>query len=209
MESVIRHLLRPEDRLLLLFDPPFDKTPHDPGYVRGYPPGVRENGGQYTHAALWAAWALARLGKGDRAEFLFRLLNPVYQSETPLKAARYKVEPYVVAADVYSVRPYTGQGGWTWYTGSSGWMYRLGVEAILGVRRTGKSLRIDPCIPKSWPNYQVSYRDKKTSWQIRVDNPRGVNRGVRSVTLDGQALPGNEIPLSDDGGHHRVHVEMG
>ena len=209
IESVINHLLRPDDQLLLLFNPPFDKTPHDPGYIKGYPPGIRENGGQYTHAALWVAWAFARLGQGDRAEFLFRLLNPIYQSDTPKKAARYKVEPYVVAADVYSVPPHTGRGGWTWYTGSSAWMYRLGLEAILGIRRMDKTLHIDPCIPKDWPHYQVSYRDKKTTWQIRVDNPRGVNRGVKQVTLDGQPLPGNEIPLLDDSGQHQVHIVMG
>jgi cyclic beta-1,2-glucan synthetase len=209
IESVINHLLRSDDQLLLLFNPPFDKTPHDPGYIKGYPPGIRENGGQYTHAALWVAWAFARLGQGDRAEFLFRLLNPIYQSDTPKKAARYKVEPYVVAADVYSVPPHTGRGGWTWYTGSSAWMYRLGLEAILGIRRMGKTLHIDPCIPKDWPHYQVSYRDKKTTWQIRVDNPRGVNRGVKQVTLDGQPLPGNEIPLLDDSGQHQVHIVMG
>ena len=137
----------PDDQLLLLLAPPFDKTPRDPGYIKGYPPGIRENGGQYTHAALWAVWAFAELGQGDRAEALFRLLNPIYHSDTPEKVARYRVEPYVIAADVYSAPPHTGRGGWTWYTGSSGWMYRLGLEAILGIRRVGrrcKSIRAFP-----------------------------------------------------------------
>jgi cyclic beta-1,2-glucan synthetase len=196
-------------RVVLLFTPPFDKTPKDPGYIKGYAPGIRENGGQYTHAALWVAWALAELGDGDRAEALFRQLNPIYHSDTPEKVARYKVEPYVVAADVYSSPLHIGRGGWTWYTGSAGWMYRLGLEAILGIRRVGQALQINPCIPKSWSSYQVTYRDGETTFQIRVENPSGVNRGVRQVTLDGKVLPGNEIPLLSDGNQHQAHVLMG
>jgi cyclic beta-1,2-glucan synthetase len=194
---------------VLLFTPPFDKTPQDPGYIKGYPPGIRENGGQYTHAALWVAWALAELGDGDRAEALFRLLNPIYHADTPEKAVRYKVEPYVIAADVYSRPPHTGRGGWTWYTGSAGWMYRLGLEAILGIRRVGQALHINPCIPKRWSSYQVMYRDGETTFQICVENPSGVNRGVRQVTLDGKVLTGNEIPLLSDGGLHQAYVLMG
>jgi len=196
-------------RVVLLFTPPFDKTPNDPGYIKGYAPGIRENGGQYTHAALWVAWAFAELGDGDRAEALFRLLNPIYRADTPEKVARYKVEPYVVAADVYSKPPYAGRGGWTWYTGSAGWMYRLGLEAILGIRRVGQALQINPCIPKSWTGYQVMYREGETTFQIRVENPSGVSRGVRQVTLDGKVLPGNEIPLLRDGNQHQAHVLMG
>ncbi len=209
MESVANRLVRPDDQLLLLLAPPFDKTSRDPGYIRGYPPGIRENGGQYTHAALWAVWAFAELGQGDRAEALFRLVNPIYHGDTPEKVARYLVEPYVVAADVYSASSHVGRGGWTWYTGSSGWMYRLGLEAILGIRRKGKSLHINPCIPRSWQNYQVTHRVGATTFQIRVDNPSGVNRGVKQVTLDGKALPGNEIPLLNDGGEHQVTALMG
>jgi cyclic beta-1,2-glucan synthetase len=196
-------------RVVLLFAPPFDKTPHDPGYIKGYTPGIRENGGQYTHAALWVAWAFAELGDGDRAEALFRLLNPIYHGDTPDKAARYKVEPYVVAADVYSKPPNAGRGGWTWYTGSAGWMYRLGLEAILGIHRVGQALQINPCIPKSWTGYQMMYREGETTFQIRVENPSGVNRGVRQVALDGKVLPGNEIPLLCDGNQHQAHVLMG
>jgi cyclic beta-1,2-glucan synthetase len=208
MESVERRLVRYDDQLILLFTPPFNRTRRNPGYIKGYPPGVRENGGQYTHAALWAVWAFAELGQGDRAEALFRLLNPIYHSDTPDKVARYRVEPYVVAADVYSVEPYVGRGGWTWYTGSAGWMYRLGVEAILGLRRVGDVLRIDPCIPRDWPGYELTYRHGETSYRIRVGNPDGVNRGVRVVTLDGEVLPGEEIPLLDDGQQHEVEVLM-
>jgi cyclic beta-1,2-glucan synthetase len=209
MEAVARHLVRLEDRLILLLTPPFDKTAHDPGYIKGYPPGVRENGGQYTHAALWAVWAFAELGQGDRAEELFRLLNPIYHGDAPEKVARYRVEPYVVAADVYSVEPHVGRGGWTWYTGSAGWMYRLGLEAILGLRRVGGALQINPCIPKHWPGYELTYRNGETSYHIRVENPDGVNLGVRRVTLDGEDLSGGEIPLLGDGLQHEVRVLMG
>jgi cyclic beta-1,2-glucan synthetase len=209
MEAVVRRLVRQDDRLILLLTPPFDKTEHDPGYIRGYPPGIRENGGQYTHAAIWAVWAFTELGQGDRAEELFRLLNPIYHSDTPEKVARYRVEPYVVAADVYSVPPHTGRGGWTWYTGSAGWMYRLGLEAILGLRKVGaRALIVDPCIPESWSGFKLTYRYGETTYEISVENPDGVNRGVKQVAVDGDVLPGREIPLADDGRHHTVRVLM-
>jgi cyclic beta-1,2-glucan synthetase len=209
MEAVARRLVREDDRLILLFTPPFDGTEQDPGYIKGYPPGIRENGGQYTHAAIWAVWAFAELGQGDRAEELFRLLNPIYHSDTPEKVARYQVEPYVVAADVYSVPPHTGRGGWTWYTGSAGWMYRLGLEAVLGLRRVGaNALRVAPCIPRSWPGFKLTYRYGEATYEISVENPDGVNRGVRQVELDGDILPGPEIPLVDDGCAHDVRVSM-
>ena len=209
MESVDQLLVREADQLILLLAPPFDKTERDPGYIQGYPPGVRENGGQYTHAAIWAAWAFAALGQGDRAGALFRLLNPVHHSDTPEKAARYMVEPYGIAADIYSVTPHTGTGGWTGYTGSAGWMYRLGVEAILGLTRRGDTLKIDPCIPGNWPGFQLTYRFGRTSYLVHVENPEGVNRGVRQVVLDGMPLPDGPIPLSDDGRQHEVRVVMG
>jgi cyclic beta-1,2-glucan synthetase len=209
MEAVAERLVRPADRLLLLLAPPFDQTPRDPGYIKGYPPGIRENGAQYSHAAMWAAWAFAELGQGDRAEALFRLLNPIYHSDTPESAARYMVEPYVIAADVYSVSSHAGRGGWTWYTGSSGWMYRLGLEAILGVQRKGNRLQIDPCIPRTWASYQVTYRVGDATLRIRVANPAGVSRGVRQIHLDGDLLDSNEIPLPDDGREHQVDVVLG
>jgi cyclic beta-1,2-glucan synthetase len=209
MEAVADELVREEDRLLLLFTPPFDKTPRDPGYIKGYPPGIRENGGQYTHAALWAVWAYAELGQGDRAGELFRLLNSILHSETREKARRYCVEPYVVAADVYSAEQHLGHGGWTWYTGSSGWMYRLGVEAILGLRKAGKTLHVDPCIPGDWPGYRITYRYGETVYDIKVENPEGVNQGVERITLDGEDQRDGRVPLTDDGLWHEIHVLMG
>ncbi len=156
MASLEDHLIRRDDALALLFWPPFDKTPLDPGYIKGYPPGLRENGGQYSHAAMWAVLAFAKLGEGDRAAALFALLNPINHARTPADTSRYKVEPYVVAADVYSVPPHVGRGGWTWYTGSAAWMYRAGVEGILGIRREGASILVDPCIPAAWPGFEAS-----------------------------------------------------
>ncbi|MBE7556011.1 MAG: cellobiose phosphorylase [Anaerolineales bacterium] len=208
MAAVLERLVRWDERLILLFTPPFDKTPRDPGYIKGYLPGIRENGGQYTHAALWTIWAVAQLGDGDQADALFRLINPVYRADTPEKVARYQVEPYVISADVYSVPPHTGRGGWTWYTGSAGWMYRLGLEAMLGLRREGAALRLDPCIPKSWPGFTVTYRYGQTVYEIRVENVDGVNRGVKQILLDGQPQSNGTLPLQDDGRHHRVEVKL-
>ena len=209
MQSVWERLLKQQERLLLLFTPPFDRSELEPGYIKGYPPGIRENGGQYTHAALWAAWAFAALGQGDRAGELFRLLNPIHHSATAEDVERYKVEPYVVAADVYSHPDHVGRGGWTWYTGSAAWMYRLGLEAILGLRRVGNVLSIAPCIPKGWSTYTINYRHAETQYRICVENPSGVNQGVEEVTLDGERLQGSDIPLLNDGKEHEVHVRMG
>ncbi len=209
LAAVSERLVRPEDQLLLLFTPPFDHTVRDPGYVKGYPPGIRENGGQYTHAAIWAAWALAQLGQGDQAGDLFRLLNPITHGDTAEKAAKYKVEPYVVAADVYSVAPHSGRGGWTWYTGSASWLYRLGIEAILGLTRRGDQLAINPCIPSDWLSYEATYRDGETVYSIHVRNPQGVNRGIVEIKLDGSVLAEGCVPLLQDGGQHEVHVELG
>ncbi len=209
MESVHKILVKQAEQMILLFTPPFDKTARDPGYIKGYAPGVRENGGQYTHASTWTVWAFAKLGQGGRAEALFRLLNPVYHADTPDKTARYKVEPYVIAADVYGAPPHTGQGGWTWYTGSSGWMYRLGIEAILGISKQGNILKIDPCIPKIWPGFKVTYCFGVACYQVSVENPESVNRGVVQVLLDGKVMADNLIPLVDDGRQHDVNVVMG
>jgi cyclic beta-1,2-glucan synthetase len=209
MSAVLDRLVRGNDELVLLFTPPFDRTSRDPGYIRGYPPGIRENGGQYTHAALWATWAFAALGEGETANRLFNMLNPIHHSETRPKAELYRVEPYVIAGDVYSETPHTGRGGWTWYTGSGGWGYRLGLEAILGVRRNGATLEIRPCIPKEWDEYGVSYGYGSTRYQIRVRNPDHLHRGVTEVTLDGEILQDGKIPLSADGHEHSVEVVMG
>ena len=209
MESVNRLLVKPAEQMILLFTPPFNKSERDPGYIKGYLPGVRENGGQYTHASIWTAWAFAKLGQGDRAGELFRMLNPIAHADTPEKAARYKVEPYVIAADIYSVPPHTGRGGWTWYTGSSAWMYLLGIEAILGISRVGNALNINPCIPRDWPGFKVDYRFGNTHYKISVENPHNVNRGVWQVLLDGVPLSDGLIPLVDDGLLHKVRVVLG
>jgi cyclic beta-1,2-glucan synthetase len=209
MQSVSERLVRRSQRLVLLFTPPFDKTQRDPGYIKGYPPGVRENGGQYTHAALWSAWALLGLGQIEGGFELFQLLNPILHTDASEKAVRYRVEPYVVAADVYGAPPFTGQGGWTWYTGSSGWMYRLGLEGFLGLKKRGDRLEVDPRIPRDWPGFRVTYRFGPATYEFQVQNPGHVNQGVQQVSLNGRALPDKVVPLSQDGGTYTVLIVMG
>jgi cyclic beta-1,2-glucan synthetase len=170
---------------------------------------VRENGGQYTHAAVWLAMAFARLGDGDRAVELLRLLNPVEHSRDPAGAERYRVEPYVLAADVYATGGRSGQGGWTWYTGSAAWMYRAWVEEVCGLRRRGPLLHVDPCIPSGWEEFRMHYRHGSSEYEIHVLNPEHVSRGVARVELDGAPLPDGAIPLADDGAHHAVEVRLG
>jgi cyclic beta-1,2-glucan synthetase len=209
MQSVSEHLVLPSQQLALLFTPPFDKTLRDPGYIKGYPPGVRENGGQYTHAAVWSAWAFLELGRIEESIELFQLLNPILHADTLDKATLYRVEPYVVAADVYSVSPYTGQGGWTWYTGSSSWMYRLGLEGFLGLKKRGDWLEVDPRIPRDWPGFRFTYRFGPSIYEFQVQNPDRVNQGVQQVSLNGRVLPEKEIPLSQDSGIYMVIILMG
>ena len=211
MAAVDQRLIDRDSRLALLFDPPFDRTPRDPGYIKGYPPGIRENGGQYTHAATWSVIAFAELGQADKAAELFSMLNPVNRATTRADVHRYKVEPYVVAADVYSVAPHVGRGGWTWYTGSAGWMYRAGLEWILGFRVQGSSLRVDPCIPAHWPGFEIAFRHHDTTYTIVVENPEHVSRGVSQVELDGLRLAGRPttISLVDDGAAHFVRLVLG
>ncbi len=209
MASVRERLLRREEGLLLLLAPPFDRTDLDPGYIRAYPPGVRENGGQYTHAAVWGAWAFAELGEGDLAVELLSMLLPVARAASPGGAERYRVEPYVAAADVGGVPPHEGRGGWTWYTGAAAWLHRFGLEAILGLRRRGDALEIAPCIAREWPGFEAEVRAGAAVYEIRVVNPDRVCRGVREVELDGRRLDEPRVPLRDDGGRHRVVVRMG
>jgi cyclic beta-1,2-glucan synthetase len=210
MQSVGEHLLRRESRLALLFAPAFDRAPLDPGYIKGYVPGIRENGGQYTHAAAWSVVAFAMLGEGDQAFELFDLLSPIRHTSRRSDLHRYKGEPYAVAADVYSEPPHVGRAGWTWYTGAAGWLYRAGLEDILGFRKRGEALCIDPCIPREWTHFEIRYRHGATLYRIRVENPKGVCRGVARVSLDGSLLPaGALLPLSDDGSEHRVEVVLG
>ncbi|MGH7353326.1 MAG: GH36-type glycosyl hydrolase domain-containing protein [Candidatus Rokuibacteriota bacterium] len=215
MAAADRHLVRRGDRLVLLFTPPFDDTALDPGYIRGYPPVVRENGGQYTHAALWSVMAFAALGDGDKAGALFAMLNPINHTSTPADIARYRVEPYVVAADVYAEPPHVGRGGWTWYTGSAGWMYRAGLESILGFQLRGTRLVVDPCIPRAWPGFTLAFRYHSARYEIVVENPQGVSRGVSSVEIDGVPVGGvpldgpKSIPLAADAKTHRVRIVLG
>ncbi|MCZ6833966.1 MAG: glycosyltransferase 36 associated protein, partial [Acidobacteria bacterium] len=210
MESVMEHLVQTDERLLLLFAPPFDKTPRDPGYIKGYVPGIRENGGQYTHAAVWSVMAFAALGEGDRAFDLFNLLSPIHHASNRAQVDRYKVEPYAVAADIYSQPPHVGRGGWTWYTGAAAWLYRAGLESILGFRKKGSTLKMDPCIPRHWKGFDITYQHGETVYRITVENPQSVCRGVSSITLDGVPLAaGAAIPLSGSGGEHHVQVVMG
>jgi cyclic beta-1,2-glucan synthetase len=208
MESLYQRLIRRDDGLILLLTPPFDRTAHAPGYIKGYLPGIRENGGQYTHAAMWAIWAFAELGQGDRVAELFSLINPIHHADTPEKVARYIVEPYVIAADVYSASRYMGRGGWTWYTGSASWMLRLGVEKILGLQREGKQLKITPCIPDDWREYKIHYRFGSTMYHIHVENPRKAHGSGIKLTLNGNLLNADTFLLEDDGREHNVHIRL-
>jgi cyclic beta-1,2-glucan synthetase len=209
MGSVETHLVRREDRLILLLTPPFDKMTPSPGYIQGYVPGVRENGGQYTHAALWTVMAFALMGDGDRAVELFTMINPLSHTQTLDDVRRYRAEPYVVAADVYSQPPHKGRGGWTWYTGSASWMYRVGIESILGLSRAGNVLRVAPCIPRQWPGYEIQLKLPRAEYRIAVENPNGVSRGVVRVEVDGVEQPALTIPIAEDGALHQVRVVMG
>ena len=210
MAAVEQYLVRRGDGLVLLLTPPFDHPARDPGYVEGYLPGVRENGGQYTHAALWAVLAFAALGEGDKAGELFTILNPINHTSTRAGVHRYRVEPYVVAADVYAEPPHVGRGGWTWYTGAAGWMHRVGIEWILGFRVRGGTLHLDPCVPRAWRGFEIHFRYHSARYEITVENPRSVTRGVSRVEVDGAPLAGGAaIALADDGATHRVCVVLG
>jgi cyclic beta-1,2-glucan synthetase len=207
MASVMRELVREPERLALLLAPPFDGTELEPGYIKAYPPGIRENGGQYTHAAIWLAWAFTVLGDGATAGRLLQLLNPVLRTQTPEDVDRYRVEPYVVAADIYGAEPHVGRGGWTWYTGSSGWLYRLGVEAVLGIRPSGGGFRCSPCIPPDWPGFEVTLRRDGSEMHVTVENPEGGCAHVAEVRVDGR--PAGDGPVTFLPGRHEVVVRMG
>jgi cyclic beta-1,2-glucan synthetase len=209
MEMVQQRLVRRDDKLVLLFTPPFDKGPLQPGYIKGYVPGIRENGGQYTHAATWVVLADALVGEGNRAVELFGLLNPVNHSATAEQVARYKVEPYVVAADIYGAPPHTGRGGWTWYTGSASWLWRVAIEGILGLRLEGDRLRLDPRVARSWTQFEIVYRYRSATYRVSVENPDGVERGVKEVRVDGSVQADGVVPLADDGKTHTVQVVLG
>ena len=212
LDSVDEKLVRREARLIALLTPPFDHMKEDPGYIKGYVPGVRENGGQYTHGALRVVLANLLQGEGDAAADLLSLINPITHALTPEATRHYAVEPYVVAADVYAAAPHTGRGGWTWYTGSASWFYRVAVNYLLGLRIVSQDGRqrivVDPCIPKSWPGFELRLHLGSTRYRVTVANPRGVNRGIAHVSLDGERLPEQWAPHVDDGGQHEIVVTM-
>jgi len=209
LESAWHHLVRLDECLVLLFEPPFDKSEPSPGYIKGYPPGVRENGGQYTHASLWMAMAMARKGDGERAVQLLRMLNPIEHARDAAAVWHYGVEPYVVAADVYRLPGRGGQGGWSWYTGSAAWMYRAWVEEVLGLQVRSGQLRVNPVIPAAWPGFSISYCHGETIYAIQVENPHGCERGVAWVEMDGQRMTGGVIPMERGLVKHQVVVRMG
>jgi cellobiose phosphorylase len=199
--------VRREDRLIQLLDPPFDTSDMHPGYIKGYVPGVRENGGQYTHAAIWTTMAFAQLGDSQRAWSLMNLINPISHGNSKQAIEIYKVEPYVIAADVYAVSPHNGRGGWSWYTGSAGWMYRLILESLLGLSREGSALRVSPCLPEHWPTYSMIYRFGRAQYQItikQVADECGVDQAT--LTLDGKKIDLAYIPLVDDQQSHEVEL---
>lgn len=206
MYSAVEHLVRPQDGLILVLTPPFDKALPDPGYIRGYPPGVRENGGQYTHAALWTVMAIAAQGDGNQAHALFSMLNPIQHARTQEQANRYKLEPYVVAADIYSVAPHIGRGGWSWYTGSAGWMQRTGIESLLGIRLQGDMLLITPCIPQEWPEFEVTLHWRSSQYHCIIKNPNRVSHSTSpGLTVDNISLGKTDrLQLQDDGASHTV-----
>ncbi|NWG54756.1 MAG: DUF3131 domain-containing protein [Hydrogenophilaceae bacterium] len=209
MASLERDLIRPQENIALLFAPPFDSGPQDPGYIKGYPAGVRENGGQYTHAAAWSVMAFAALGQGDKAAALFWMLNPINHARTRADAHRYKVEPYATAADIYGGPHHPGRGGWSWYTGSAGVLFRAGLESILGVRIEGARLRIDPCIPATWPGFQLSLRIRDARFKVSVDNPDGVSSGVACAVFDGTGIGSGPADIPIEAGDHHIELTLG
>ncbi|HYN07744.1 MAG TPA: glucoamylase family protein [Vicinamibacterales bacterium] len=208
MDALQAHLVRRDAQMVLLLTPPFDQMAHDPGYIKGYVAGVRENGGQYTHAALWALIALARLGRGDAAMEIFHMLNPINHTRTIEGVERYRGEPYAVAADVYAHPMHIGRGGWTWYTGSAGWMYQAAIEALLGLRVGSATFRIDPCIPTQWPEYSLVWMRGRTRYEVTVRNPHKASRGVAEATLDGVTIDPEAIPIVNDEATHRVEIVL-
>lgn len=208
MGALEHYLVRKDDGIVMLLTPPFDKSSLEPGYIKGYVPGVRENGGQYTHAAVWVVMAFAMIGNGNRAWELYNMINPINHGRTTMEAARYKVEPYVMAADVYAVEPHIGRGGWTWYTGAAGWMYRVCIEYILGLKLRGENLIIDPCIPRAWGQYTMKYKYMDTNYLITVKNPNNQNLGVKTIVVDGVYRNSNTISLMNDGRDHRIEITL-
>ncbi len=208
MLALEHYLIRRDDGIHLLLTPPFDRSMPDPGYIKGYVPGVRENGGQYTHAAIWTVLALVKMGEGNKAGELFQMLNPLNHARTETEAAHYKVEPYVMTADIYATAPHIGRGGWSWYTGAAGWMYQAGLEGILGFKVEGNTLNLQPCIPSAWPGFTVQYKYKTSEYWIEVKNPHGRSTGISSISVDGEIVAVAPIQLVDDSKQHVVIFTM-
>ncbi len=206
MASLDRYLVKRDAGLIQLLDPPFDRSVLDPGYIKGYVPGVRENGGQYTHAAIWATMAFAALGDSERAWELLHMINPVNHSDSASAVERYKVEPYVMTADVYGVKPHVGRGGWSWYTGSAGWMYRLVVESLLGLQVSGNQLRVAPLLRSDWETVELIYTFGRTRYDVKVS--RALDEASTRITLDGLTCASDFIVMVDDGAEHHVHIAM-
>jgi cellobiose phosphorylase len=205
MESAYKYLVRKDKALIQLLDPPFDNSVPGPGYIKGYVPGVRENGGQYTHAAIWLVMAFAAMKNNKRSWELFSMINPVNHGNTRERIAVYKAEPYVVAADVYSIALHSGRSGWTWYTGSAGWMFRLILESLLGLKREADTLSFEPCIPNEWESFTIHYRYKETVYRIRFIQKPGI-ADSKKITLDGVELPSNRVLLIDDQREHTIEL---
>ena len=209
LNSVEKYLIDEDMGTIALLTPAFHSSELNPGYIKSYVPGVRENGGQYTHAAIWTIKAFAMMGYGDKAYNLYKMINPINHSRTSIESSTYKIEPYVMAADVYTNPQHRGRGGWSWYTGSSGWMYVVGLEDIIGFSIEGNKLYINPCIPKGWHGFTIRYKYKDTTYHIEVNNKNRVNKGVKSIFVDNAEINEKYIPLIDDGKDHHVLVNMG
>ena len=208
MESLENHLIDTENGIIKLLDPPFNKTKLEPGYIKSYLPGVRENGGQYTHAAIWSIIAFTELEFGDKALEYFRMINPIEHSRTKEAAKKYRVEPYIIPADIYGANNLVGRGGWTWYTGSSSWFYKAGVEHILGLKIENGVLRITPCIPGGWKEYSIRYRHGTSIYNIKVNNPKNKVTGVEKFILNGREIEEKEVKLEDNGEIYNIEIEM-
>lgn len=207
MESLENHLVDKENGLIKLLDPPFEKGKLEPGYIKAYVPGTRENGGQYTHGAIWGIISECILGFGDKALEMYRMINPIEHARTKEAANKYKVEPYVIAADIYGMQNLAGRGGWTWYTGSSSWYYIAGIEYILGLKISGNKLKLQPCIPKTWKEYKIRYKYKRSIYNIKIINNDEKNYGVKQILINGSKVE-DEIILNEDGNIYNVEVYM-
>jgi len=208
MESLENHLVDKENGIIKLLDPPFDKGILKPGYISSYLPGTRENGGQYTHSSIWAIIAEAILGFGDKAGEFYRMINPIEHSRTKEAANKYKVEPYVISADIYGQKNLAGRGGWTWYTGSSSWMYEAGIKYLLGLRIQKNKLSIKPCIPSDWKEYSIKYKNGNSVYNIKVNNPNGKSNTVETFKVNGKIINEKEITIDKNGGIYNIEIQM-